>query len=187
MIAGPRTRLLTTSAPASITTRPSIDEVASTEPSIRGSSVSSTRRLHSSSGSFLPVSIHQPSSTSWWTRWPWSISHWMASVISSSPRHDGSMARPPRGSPVEQVDAHQGEVRRRVGRLLDQAHDLAVVGELGHAELARSATLAEQDLGDRGSGRTPRPGGEAAGALLRLEPLDEVGESPAGACCRPGT
>ena len=39
---------------------PRCARTSSTVPSIRGSSVSSTSRLLSSSGSFLPVSIHQP-------------------------------------------------------------------------------------------------------------------------------
>ena len=104
----------------------------------RGSRVSSTGGCASSSGSFLPVSIHQPSSTSWRTRWPWSMSHWMASVISSSPR--GRRGDGPHGlvdRAVEQVDADEREVRRRVGGLLDEAHDVAVVVELGDAEAVR--------------------------------------------------
>ena len=53
---------------------------------------------------------------------PWSISHWMASVISSSPRADGSIARTASWIvAVEQVHADEGEVGRRVGRLLDEA------------------------------------------------------------------
>ena len=39
-------------------------------PVVAGTIVSSTSRLQWSSGSFLPVSIHHPSSTSWRTRWP---------------------------------------------------------------------------------------------------------------------
>ena len=114
-------RAVTSSAPRSMTTRPSTRDASSTAPSIHGSSVSRMRRLLSSSGSFLPVSIHQPSSTSWRTRWPWSISHWMASVISSSPRADGlDRAHRLVDRGVEQVDADEREVGRRVGRLLDQ-------------------------------------------------------------------
>ena len=60
---------------------------------MRCSMVSSTSRLQCSSGSFLPVSIHQPSRISCRTWWPWSSSHWIASVISSSPRADGGIAR----------------------------------------------------------------------------------------------
>ena len=116
-------------------------------PSIRGSIVSSTSRLLSSSGSFLPVSIHQPASTSWRTRRPWSISHWMASVISSSPRADGSIAADRVVDVgVEEVDADEREVGRRVVRLLDQPHHLAVGVEHGDAELARVVDVREQDL-----------------------------------------
>ncbi len=40
-----------------------------------------------------PVSFHQPLTTSDWTRRPSSISFWIASVISYSPRQDGSSER----------------------------------------------------------------------------------------------
>ena len=62
MIAGPRTVLLITRAPASITTRPTIS-LSTTVPSVRGSSVSRMMRLASSMSSSLPVSFHQPSMT----------------------------------------------------------------------------------------------------------------------------
>ena len=65
----------------------------STVPSTTGRIVSRTSSLQRSSGSFLPVSIHQPSSTRCSTTPPRSISHCTASVISSSPRADGWMAR----------------------------------------------------------------------------------------------
>ena len=84
---------LTIRAPASTTTRPSSVDRSSTSPSIVVSMRSSNSRLASSSGVSLPVSIHQPLSSSVRTRWPWSISHCRASVISSSPRADGSIAR----------------------------------------------------------------------------------------------
>jgi len=46
----------------------------------------------SSNGVSLPVSIHHPSSTCW--RWDaLTISHWMASAISSSPRGGRAIAR----------------------------------------------------------------------------------------------
>ena len=59
---------LTTVAPDSMTTRPSSCELSSTEPCTLGSRIASTSRLQSRRLSFLPVSIHQPSSTSWRTR-----------------------------------------------------------------------------------------------------------------------
>ena len=49
-------------------------------------------RFASSMSSSLPVSFHQPSITCGRTIRPASISHWMASVISSSPRPEGLMA-----------------------------------------------------------------------------------------------
>ena len=52
----------------------------------RASNVSSTMRLASSMSSILPVSFHQPVTRCGCTVLPWSISHWIASVISSSPR-----------------------------------------------------------------------------------------------------
>ena len=74
----------------------------------------------------LPVSIHQPVRISIRTTWPWSISHWMASVISSSPRSDGSIAATASWmTRVEEVHADERQVGRRVGRLLDEVHDVA--------------------------------------------------------------
>ena len=102
----------------------------------------------------------------------------MASVISSSPRSDGSIARTASWIAREQVDADQGQVRRRIDGLLDQAHDVAVVVDLGHAEAVRVGHRAQQDLG--------RPVGPQA-RRSRLEPVDEVPRAPAGACCRRGT
>ena len=85
-----------------------------TSPSMRGSIVSSTRRSTRAAGPSCRCRSTSPSSTSWPTRWPWSISHWMASVISSSPRADGSMARTASWmSGLEQVHADEGEVGRR--------------------------------------------------------------------------
>ena len=81
------------------------------------------------------------------------MSHWIASVISSSPaRRRLDRAHRVVDRAVEQVDADEREVGRRIGRLLDQAHDLAVGVDLGHAELARVVDVGEQDL--RG-GRPP--------------------------------
>ena len=40
-----------------------------------------------------PVSFHQPRTTSDWTLWPSSIRAWIASVISYSPRQEGSRLR----------------------------------------------------------------------------------------------
>ena len=53
---------------------------------------SSTSRFASSMSSSWPVSFHHPLTLWLSTRWPPSISHWIASVISSSPRPEGSIA-----------------------------------------------------------------------------------------------
>ena len=93
-----------------------------------------------------PVSFHQPRTTCGSTRWPLSTSHWIASVISSSPRADGSIARA--ASWIERhehVDADEREVGRRLRRLLDQAHHRAVLAELGHAVVLRVRHGREQD------------------------------------------
>ena len=62
-------------------------------PSIRRSTSSSTRRFASSMSASWPVSFHQPLTVWLSTRSPPSISCWIASVISSSSRHEGSIAR----------------------------------------------------------------------------------------------
>ena len=160
MMAGPRTTLRTTRAPGSITTRPVISE-SSTRPSTRGSSVSSTIRFASRRSSSFPVSFHHPSITWGRTARPWSMRYWMASVISSSPRPDGRM---PAGRVedvvVEHVDAHEREVGRRHGRLLDEPDDAVAVQD-GDPELLGVRHLREQDLG---------------GGRRGLEPRDERGE-----------
>ena len=92
MIAGPRTVQRSSRAPASITTRPSQRESTSS-PSTRSTSVSRTRRLASSMSSRRPVSFHQPRTMCGSTRSPRSTRCWIASVISSSPRELGRMAR----------------------------------------------------------------------------------------------
>ena len=94
----------------------------------------------------------------------------MASVISSSPRADGSMARTASWIVrVEQVDADEGEVGRRVVGLLDEPHDVAVGVELGDAEAVRVG-----DLRRAGSGRPAAS--VAAGVGPRSKRVDERGE-----------
>ena len=46
----------------------------------------------------------------------------------------------------EEVHADQREIRRRIGRLLDEPHDVAAHVELGDAEVARVLDVREQDL-----------------------------------------
>ena len=91
MMAGPRTVLWAIRAPASTTTLPRTS-LCSTSPSVRGITVSRMIRLASRMSSSRPVSFHHPSITCGRTTRPWSMSHWMASVISSSPRAEGRMA-----------------------------------------------------------------------------------------------
>ena len=102
-----------------------------------------------------PVSFHQPLTVWLSTRLPPSISCWIASVISSSPRPEGSIARA--ASKIagrEHVDADQRQVARRVLRLLDQPDDRCAV-ELGDAVVPRVGDRGEQDqrlgLGARGT------------------------------------
>jgi len=74
------------------------------------------------------------------------MSHWIASVISSSPRAEGLMALTGlEDRRVEHVDADQRQVGRRDLGLLDEPHHLAVP-ELGDAELGRIGHAGEQDL-----------------------------------------
>ena len=89
-------------------------------------------------------------------------SHWMASVISSSPRADGSIAR---DRVVDRRD-RRGRRRRARGRTAGRAgfsielHDLAVGVEHGDAELPRVVDVREQDLRRRAT-RPSSPGSRA--------------------------
>ena len=47
---------------------------------------------------------------------------------------------------TEQVDARDGEVGRRILRLLDELHDLAVGAENGHTRLTGILDVGEQEL-----------------------------------------
>ena len=134
---------------------------------MRVSIFSSSSRLASSSGVSLPVSIHQPVSSSVRTRWP-CVDQPLDGVGDLQLAARRRLDRPHRlvDRRVEQVDADEGEVRRRVGRLLDERDDVAVGVERGDAEAVRVGHLLEQDLGRRRVGR--RPG--------RLEGADERGE-----------
>ena len=133
---------------------------ASTSPSMRGSIVSRTSRLHSSSGSFLPVSIHQPSSTSCRTRVP-VVDQPLDRVgdLELAPGRRLDRAHRLVDRWVEEVHADEREVGRRVGGLLDEPHDLAVGVDLGHAELAGIVDVREQDL----RGRSARPSPSSSG------------------------
>ena len=67
---------------------------------------------------------------------------------------------------VEEVDADQGQVGRRLLRLLDQPQHLAVGAELGHAEPLGVGDAGQQDLGHRRLRA-------AADPAVALEALDE--------------
>ena len=90
---GPTIRDALTSAPSSITTRPISSQPGCTTPRRAGSAVSSTSRLTSSMSATFPVSFQYPEMVVDATFRPLSISHWMASVISSSPRREGFRLR----------------------------------------------------------------------------------------------
>ena len=112
--AGLAGRCASPSRPRPPTTSPSIRVASSTSPCTANARTESIIRFASSRSSGLPVSFHQPSTISARTVRPWSTSHWIASVISYSPRHDGSsVAHASRIGVVEQVDAHEREVARR--------------------------------------------------------------------------
>ena len=91
-----------------------------------GSIFSSSRRFASSSGVSLPVSIHHPVSSSVRTRLPLvdepldGVGDLQLAARRRIDRPDGLVDRP-----VEQVHADEGEVRRRVGGLLDELDDVA--------------------------------------------------------------
>ena len=93
-----------------------------------------------------PVSFHQPRTTCDSTGCCSSTSHWIASVISSSPRPEGWIARAAswmRGR--EHVDADQREVGGGLRGLLDQPRHAAVGVELGDAVVLRVRHAREQD------------------------------------------
>ena len=89
MTAGPRTKLFSTTASLSIATLNSTRLFASMVPSILSSIPSRTIRFASRMSSSFPVSFHQPVTRWGRTAYPFVTSHWIASVISSSPRADG--------------------------------------------------------------------------------------------------
>ena len=115
--------------------------------------VSSTIRFTSSMSATLPVSFQYPVIVVDRTLRPLSISHWMASVISSSPRHDGASCehRLVDGG-GEDVDADQREIALGLLGLLLQADHLARGVQLGDAELPRIRHAGQHDLGVRPAG-----------------------------------
>ena len=90
---GPRITERSSFAPAAIATLPSTRLASSSSHSTRRSRSSSTRRFASSMSASCPVSFHQPLTVWLSTREPLSIRCWIASVISSSPRPEGSIER----------------------------------------------------------------------------------------------
>ena len=139
---------------------------------------SSSSRLASSSGVSLPVSIHQPVSSSVRTRWPWSISHWMASVISSSPRADGSIAAT--ASWIVGSNRYTPTSARSDGGsagFSTRCDDVAVGVERGDAEAVRVGHLLQQDLG----------GGRLVADARPPRTRRRTRRGPARAGCRRGT
>ncbi len=90
---GPRSRERSTTVPGPSLTGPSITEASSTSPAMRVSRSASTMRFASSRSSTRPVSFHQPWMTCERTFRPVVMRCWIASVISSSPRGEGLIAR----------------------------------------------------------------------------------------------
>ena len=87
---------------------------------------------------------------------------------------------------VEQVDAREGEVGRRIGGLFDETDHTTVVVEHRHTELPRIVDVREQDL----RGRAAAAGGLSSSSCrvaVRVETVDESAAGPAAACCRRGT
>ena len=145
----------TTSPPVSMTTLPSIVDASSTLPSLRGLDASRARAGCSrAAGPSCRCRSTSPAAPRGAPGCPCSRSHWIASVISSSPRADGSIdATASWIVGVEQVDADEREVRRRVRRLLDQVEHLAAVVDRGDPELASGPR--------RGRAGSARPGASA--------------------------
>ena len=113
-------------------------------------SVSRIMRLASSMSSFFPVSSHQPVCTCGRTSSPRSIMCWIASVISSSfAERRLDRLRRLEDVVVEQVDADEREIGRRLLRLLDEPDDPVAV-EIGDAEGLRD--LAPSSAGSKRSG-----------------------------------
>ena len=74
----------------------------------------------------------------------------MASVISSSPRgRRGDRANSLVDRAVEQVHADERKIAGRIGRLLDETHDVPGLVEFGDAEAVRIGNLLQQDLRGR--------------------------------------
>ena len=167
MATGPRSVELTISAPASTTTRPSIVDAASTVPSSAGLDLLQQQ----------PVGLQQrrqlagvdPPAGEQLGAHPVAgvISHWMASVISSSPRAEGAIART--ASWIVGSNRYTPTRARSDGGssgFSTRRDDVAGGVEGGDAEAVRVGHLLEQDLRDRRLGR--RPG--------RLEGVHERGE-----------
>ena len=76
---------------------------------------------------------------------------------------------------VEEVDADEGQVGRRVLGLLDQADDLAVGADLGHTEALRVGDAGEQDLGAAGRRGAP----SRVGSALRWRSASKVSTNSA--------
>ena len=177
---GPRIVELTISAPASTTTRPSMNESSSTVPSMRVSIVSRISRFASSSGVSLPVSIHQPVRISVRTRQA-VVDQPLDRVgdLEFAARATVRSLRPRRGSPGRtgtRRPARGSTVGPRASRRACTTWPSA--SSDGDTEPMRIRHLLQQDLG----GRRHSPAG-----ARRRERVDERRRGPARACCRRGT
>ena len=145
-------------------------------PSQRDGVVSSTIRLTSSMSVTFPVSFQYPEMTDERTVLPWSMSHWMASVISSSPRHDGLRCRT--ASCTEGLKMYTPTSARLLFGLLWlllQADHLPGFVEFRHTEVTRIGHRREHDLRVRPLGaELLYQRGDAADDEVVAEVHDEV-------------
>ena len=161
MIAGPRTVERSSTAPSSMTTRPTTRESVEV-PSSAGSTPPAPcgcpRACPRPAGVLPPARDTRCGSTSL----PESTSHWIASVISSSPRATAGSRAPPRGSAPGTCRRRPAPGRSSGSGGFSTSAMTRVGAELGDAELLRVVHLGEQDL---------RVG------LAALELVDEVGDA----------
>jgi hypothetical protein len=164
-------------APASTTTRRRWDVLVDL-PSIRRLELSSRGGWPRAAGEL--AGVEPPAvSTSWRTRWPLSMSHWMASVISSSPRGDGSIARD------RLVDGGSKRYTPTSARSDGGSSGFSTRRTTCRRRRARRRRSAAGRARER-AGSARRRSSPASAAAVGLEAGDEA-TMPCGAGCRPGT
>ena len=87
----------------------------------------------------------------------------------------------------EQVDADEGEVRRRVDRLLDEADDAALRASTSATPKRWGSGTLQSRIFATGAATWPSSVGVSAAAAPSSNRVDEAGRGAAGACCRRGT